>query len=402
MRIDETVKTEKTSDDRIVWFDVARLVAMFTLLCCHCANPFNWVPADSPVAGEVKLWGGIYGAMLRHSVPFFVMLTGALLLPVRQDAASFYKKRIFRVLWPFLIWSVIYCLAPWLLGVLGFGSDVVLSFFPYAGKDFLTQSLGVSLKHIALLPFDFSTIGLHLWYIYMIIGLYLYMPIFSCWIGKASDKAKRNFLIAWAIASCTPYLHQFVSPNIWGTCSWNQFGMFYYFAGYNGYLLLGHYLREKSWSSRQVCLIGIPMFIAGYLLTYFGREYMLSLPDCDENMVELFWTNNSVNVMMMVVPLFMACKLVKIRSARTKALLANLTLCGFGIYMVHYFFIGYSVIIMRYIGVPVCLQIPCAAVLAFAASWIAAAAGTKYFGKYSVWILGSCRRENYERIRMIG
>lgn len=93
MRIDETVKTEKTSDDRIVWFDVARLVAMFTLLCCHCANPFNWVPADSPVAGEVKLWGGIYGAMLRHSVPFFVMLTGALLLPVRQDAASFYKKK---------------------------------------------------------------------------------------------------------------------------------------------------------------------------------------------------------------------------------------------------------------------------------------------------------------------
>lgn len=128
------------------------------------------------------------------------------------------------------------------------------------------------------------------------------------------------------------------------------------------------------------------MFIAGYLLTYFGRKYMLSLPDCDENMAELFWTNNSVNVMMMVVSLFMTCKFVKIRFAKTKALLANLTLCGFGIYMVHYFFIGYSVIIMRYIGVPVCLQIPCAAVLAFAASWIVAAVGTKYLGKYSIWV----------------
>lgn len=244
-----------------------------------------------------------------------------------------------------------------------------------------------------LLPFDFSTIGLHMWYIYMLIGIYLYMPIFSCWIEKASDKARRNFLIAWGIASCAPYLCQFVSHNIWGTCSWNQFGMLYYFAGYNGYLLLGHYLRNKLWSVRQACLIGIPMFVTGYLITYFCREYMLSLPDCDENMAELFWTNNSVNVIMMVIPLFMACKLVNIHSERIKKLLANLTLCGFGIYMVHYFFIGYSVIFMRYIGVPIGLQIPCAAVLAFAVSWIVASLGTKCLGKYSIWIFGSSQRK---------
>lgn len=98
MSNDVFVKFEKGSNDRIVWLDVARFVAMFTLLCCHCANPFNWVSADSPIAGEVKLCGGIYGAMLRHSVPFFVMLTGALLLPVKHDASSFYKKRISRII----------------------------------------------------------------------------------------------------------------------------------------------------------------------------------------------------------------------------------------------------------------------------------------------------------------
>ncbi len=150
---------------------------------------------------------------------------------------------------------------------------------------------------------------------------------------------------------------------------------------------------KKSWSVKRVCFIGIPMFAAGYLITYFGREYMLSLPDCNENMAELFWTNNSLNVIMMVVPLFMACKLVKIRSERIKALLANLTLCGYGVYMIHYFFIGYSVIFMRNIGVPISLQIPCAAVLALAASWIVAAVGTKYFGKYSIWFWGSCQRK---------
>lgn len=92
----------------IVWLDVVRFVAMFTVVCCHCTDPFNFYPGTAPNIGEIKLWGAIYGALLRPCVPLFVMITGALLLPVRGEISVFYKKRIPRVLWPFLIWSVIY------------------------------------------------------------------------------------------------------------------------------------------------------------------------------------------------------------------------------------------------------------------------------------------------------
>lgn len=40
--------------------------------------------------------------------------------------------------------------------------------------------------------------------------------------------------------------------------------------------------------------------------------------------------------------------------------LADLTKCEYGIYMIHYFFIGYAVILMRMLHVPLGLQIPCA------------------------------------------
>lgn len=375
-------------DGHIVWLDTARLVAFITLVCCHCANPFNWVPADSPIVADIKFWGGIWGAALRHSVPFFVMITGALLLPVRGEMSAFYKKRIGRVFWPLLIWSVIYCLFPWLLGVLGFGRDVVQSFFPYAGDDFLTQTFGASLHNIFMLPFNFSTIGLHMWYIYMLIGLYLYMPVFSCWVAQATEKAKLWFIALWCVTSLLPYYLQFVSPNIWGTCSWNAFGTLYYFAGYNGYLLLGHYLRNHSWSVRQFFLIGVPMLIAGYCITYFGRSYMLAQPGCTENMAELFWTNNSLNVIMMTVPLFMVCKLIPVKSERMRALLASLTKCGYGIYMIHYFFIGYAVILMRYLSVPLTLQIPFAAVVTLTVSWTLIFYGRKLTGKYKRYIFG--------------
>lgn len=61
----------------IVWLDVVRFVAMFTVVCCHCTDPFNFYPGTAPNIGEIKLWGAIYGALLRPCVP-----------PVRDDYRS--------------------------------------------------------------------------------------------------------------------------------------------------------------------------------------------------------------------------------------------------------------------------------------------------------------------------
>lgn len=146
--------TQKT---HIVWLDVVRLVAMFTVVCCHSADPFNFYPGEPPAnIAEIKWWGAVYGSLLRPCVPLFVMITGALLLPVKGEVAPFYRKRIGRVFWPFLIWSVIYNLFPWITGLLGVAPEVILDFFPYSGEEVMRQSLDVSLGYIAQMPFNFS------------------------------------------------------------------------------------------------------------------------------------------------------------------------------------------------------------------------------------------------------
>lgn len=93
---------------RVVWLDTIRLAAFILLVACHCTDPFNFYLGSSPDLARIKLWGEIYGAFVRPCVPLFVMITGALLLPVRQLMVPFYKRRISRVVWPFLIWSVLY------------------------------------------------------------------------------------------------------------------------------------------------------------------------------------------------------------------------------------------------------------------------------------------------------
>ena len=139
---------------------------------------------------------------------------------------------------------MIYNLFPWITGLLGVEPKVILDFFPYSGEEVMRQSLAVSLGYIAEMPFNFSLLDVHMWYIYLLIGLYLYLPIFSAWVEKASERAKLWFLAAWGVTLLLPYYTEFAAPYLWGTCSWNSFGMLYYFAGFNGYLLLGPLSEE--------------------------------------------------------------------------------------------------------------------------------------------------------------
>lgn len=180
------IKNENLSS-RIVWADVVRLLAIFMVICAHCADPFNVSP-QARLNPNFNFWGTIYGSLLRPCVPLFVMLTGMLILPVRMTTGAFYKKRLTRILWPFLIASVAYNLFPALTGAAGLDASVISKVFPYAG-DHPSQSWADSLQQILMIPLNFSMYTTHLWYIYMLIGLYLYLPILSAWLQQASEKS---------------------------------------------------------------------------------------------------------------------------------------------------------------------------------------------------------------------
>lgn len=356
---------------RIVWLDTVRLVAFAMLVACHCTDPFNFYSGASPDLAQIKLWGQVYGSFVRPCVPLFVMITGALLLPVRQAAAPFYKRRISRVVWPFLIWSVFYNVFPITTRILGLSTEVVRSCYPMAEPAVLSRSVGVTAEYVGMIPFNFTGLTTHMWYIYMLIGLYLYMPVFSCWVEQASRKAQRGFLLLWGVTLFVPYLREFLTEDLWGTCSWNEFGMLYYFAGFNGYLLLGHYLRETTeWSLKKTLLLCVPMFAIGYAICFLGFRWISLQPDVTSQQFELFFYYNSFQVMLMTVATFQLVRKVRVgMGSCMQRLLANLTSCGFGIYMCHYFFVGPSVEFARFIGIPIPLQILCATPVAFGCAW---------------------------------
>lgn len=383
------------SDNRIVWLDVIRCVAMIMVIGVHCIDPFYISPTMRAIP-EYTHWAAIYGSLLRPSVPLFVMMTGLLLLPVKkQPLGKFYKKRIYRVLFPFLIWSVLYSIFPWVTGVLGLPKEIIGDFFCYTqGQE--SQSLIDSLKDVAMIPFNFSHKENHMWYIYLLIGLYLYMPFFSAWIENADRKTKRAFLLIWIISLFIPYLKEYVanclferSGYVFGTDTWNEFGLFYYFAGFNGYLLLGHYVKKgNDWSLMKTFILCILMFAVGYYITYTGFSTTASNPNATETEMELFFTFCSPNVLLMTLATFLLLQKVVITNSTVIKVLANMTQCGFGIYMVHYFVVGPFFLLIGPSSLPIPLQVPLMAICIFLCSWAFTALIYKLMPQKAVWFMG--------------
>ena len=383
------------SDNRIVWLDVIRCVSMIMVIGVHCIDPFYISPTMRAIP-EYTHWAAIYGSLLRPSVPLFVMMTGLLLLPVKkQPLGKFYKKRIYRVLFPFLIWSVLYSMFPWVTGVLGLPKEIIGDFFCYTqGQE--SQSLIDSLKDVAMIPFNFSHKENHMWYIYLLIGLYLYMPFFSAWIENADRKTKRAFLLIWIISLFIPYLKEYVanclferSGYVFGTDTWNEFGLFYYFAGFNGYLLLGHYVKKgNDWSLMKTFILCILMFAVGYYITYTGFSTTASNPNATETEMELFFTFCSPNVLLMTLATFLLLQKVVITNSTVIKVLANMTQCGFGIYMVHYFVVGPFFLLIGPSSLPIPLQVPLMAICIFLCSWAFTALIYKLMPRKAVWFMG--------------
>lgn len=379
---------------QIVWLNVIRFAAFFFLICCHAADPFYatatyaTVEGAEPVNPDILQWGERWMAFVRPCVPLFVMITGALSFPVRMEMGAFYKKRILRVLYPFLIWSVLYYLFPWLTGVVGADKSVVQKCFVWASTD--SQSIWPCLENIARIPFTFDYLASHMWYIYMLIGLYLYMPVFSAWIERADKRQKEFFLGLWFLSTFLPYLLEFAGPYAFGTCSWNTFGLFYYFAGFNGYLLLGHYIRfHLDWSFRKTLPAAVVMLVAGFTITYLGYGYIMSLPEKTPEQIELFWTYNTPNVALMSMAWFLLLKHVHVSAeSRAGKMLDNLAFCGFGIYMIHYFFVGLAYGVITGLSLPTPLLIPAAAVLIFVLSWSIVYIVKRYTGKAARYVMG--------------
>lgn len=377
------VASIEKDNKRIIWLDFVKFIAISMMIAVHCTD--NVTPTERSEAWY-NLWGSFYGSFMRPAIPLFVMVIGALLLPVKENISTFYTKRLTRLVIPFIVWSVLYNLFPWITGLLGLSPTIINDFFAWAEPD---QSFSGALHNILMIPFSFSMLAVQMWYVYLLIGLYLYMPFFSAWVKQASVKEQKIFLTLWFISLFIPYLREYLTKDLWGTCSWNEFGLLYYFAGFNGYLLLGYYIKNNdiNFSWGKLAVIGIPSFIIGYCITFLGFKSITAIPGQPAELVELFFTYCSPNVLLMTLPIFLVIKKNHLKSVTIRRFAINISTCTLGIWMSHYLFLGPCYMLVEFLPLHTMLKMIVCTILLLSITW-----GFVYVirksGKIGKWIMG--------------
>lgn len=366
--------------ERIVFADWLRVVACFLVMLVHASENFYGADA-SGLAGNVSMlanesnrfWVAFYdGGVARTCVPLFMIISAFLLVPMKEGMtmSAFYKRRFTRILPPMIIFMLLYTFLP-----LAWGG----------------MSWEQSVADLKMLPFNFPSMAGHLWFMYPLISLYLIIPVVSPWLRSASAKDERIFLWIFCFSTLLPWLHRFVSEDLWGECFWNGFTMLWYCSGYLGYLVLAHYIRyHLDWDRSKRLRIGAVCFLAGSAFTAWAFWWkgvpgqMIETP-----LLEWSWEFCTPNVLCATFGAFLL--FTCINQPEAPRMVTSLSKLSFGMYLMHLFFLG--PIAKFFVAgdaanplIPVGLAIPVIAVLTF----ICCAVTSKLISLLpgSKWIIG--------------
>lgn len=363
---------QRTSTARLAWVDILRVLACVMVVVSHACDAFvGQFDADR----TMFLTGVSIGSLMRPSVPLFVMMTAILIMPLKPctGLGAFYRRRIGRIIVPLIFWS----LALPLLIYFYFNSPMgAISATPLVDiTGYTPEQLGHRLWSWVF-NFNFDTIPL--WYLYMLVGIYLIIPVIDGWINSASKRDMQIFLWVWGFTLLLPYIRlaapllgytgNYGNLGLLGECDWNPYGTFYYVSGFIGYVVLARYLVRfpLEWSNARMCAILIPMFLIGYAITCGGYVMFQSYFPGDYAYLEIVWYFCGINVVMMTFPMLAFMQRLTTKTApRWVTQLAGLT---FGIYLCHYLFefIGYD--LMNITGLTPTIRILGAALFSFAAA----------------------------------
>jgi surface polysaccharide O-acyltransferase-like enzyme len=193
----------------------------------------------------------IYDSFVRWTVPIFVMISGVFHLRPNKEGISFSDemkiifKKILRLICAIIFWGILYN-----------GINILGKYF--IKKELFTIHDLIKIPGVIIL----GPAWYHLWFLYMLIGLYLLTPIFRCFIKNSSREHKEYFLILFfIIGTCFPLINLFLN-NISFFKGHEIFLPVVELTGYIGYYIAGYYFATYELKNKVKTIINISAIVS--------------------------------------------------------------------------------------------------------------------------------------------
>jgi surface polysaccharide O-acyltransferase-like enzyme len=287
----------------ISYINILRSIAIIGVIIVHSAGPLL------SITDNQSYWwtGNIYDGLVRWCVPVFVMISGALLLnPDKNDSLHvFLNKRASKIILPFVFWIVFYTI--W-----KYKSDLGSMSIPAAVKEMMS-----------------GNVYFHLWFLYMIVGIYLITPLIQIIIRHGNRQIIEYYLIIWFITSSLFTLFPYLLDVRIGL-------QLPYFTGYLGYFILGYYLHHFNLTSKMKKIIYAGGAI-GLLVTLFGTYIGTERADFFDG---YFYEYHSPNTVLASIAIFVLFRSINWDSMLPKdgqfmKWMNSISIASFGIYLIH-------------------------------------------------------------------
>lgn len=333
---------------RIAFLDYLRFFACILVILVHASENFYGAAGSTDMAGPQsflanesdRLWVSIYDGFSRMSVPLFIIISAYLLVPMKKEQScwQFYRHRAARILPPFFLFMILYSTLPMLWGQL---------------------DSATSMKDLSRILLNFPTLAGHFWFMYPLFSLYLFIPVISPWLEKASAKEERFFIGLFFLSTCMPYLNRWCG-ELWGQCFWNEYHMLWYFSGYLGYLVLAHYIRVHiNWTRSTKLTVGSLLMLTGAFITIYSF-YVQAIPGEIHStpVIEIGWAFCTINCVMLTTGTFLLFTCIE--QNNPPHLIKELSKLSFGIYLMHIFWLSAWVKVFKHtLELPTVAAIPC-------------------------------------------
>jgi surface polysaccharide O-acyltransferase-like enzyme len=288
----------KLNTEKLYWISNLRVLATICVVFIHTSGGalIKFGKIDASTWWAANLISGLG----RFTVPVFVMISGALLLGKELELFGFLQKRILKVWVPFSIWVVIYV----------------------AYHNIFEQN-PISLTK-AIQGYFTGGNGQygHLWFVYMILGLYLFTPIINYFVLKAAESEIIYFLgICFLSTTIFMIFETFFKIKI--SFDLSNFG------SYIGYFVAGYYLKNKAFTIQKYWYLFT--FGIGYAITLYGTYWLSSEYKIYANYFYNYFSPNSV---LMSLSIFMFFK-EALNKNIFPIIIEQLDRSSFGIYLSH-------------------------------------------------------------------